>query len=205
MGNIFPPSFQETDINCSCVKGVNVIQQSHQVHCRLPQPGSHAQGDGRLQTMAVGTAKLSQECWIPSSGFAGDKVSQHSPPRPLFPLKLDFHKSLMDDGPCLASSLSLLGSLWVGNKGLSSYSISCSLDDEKKSCSGLQGGRWYISGGTATTKRKNFSSSFFLKKVSGVHYTAFFLLFPYNGEVNARQIKMRTSITEHLEQQQQTR
>lgn len=72
---------------------------------------------------------------------------------------------------------------------------------------GLQGGRWYISGGTvtATANRRKFSSSFFLKKMSGVHYATFVLFFPCNGKVNARHSMMKTSITEHLEQQQQTR
>lgn len=117
MGNIFPPSFQETDIKCSCVKGVNVTQQSHQVHCRLPKPATHAQGDGRLQTTVVGN----RPSWARNVGLhplvlLGTR-SLNTALTALFPLKFDFPKSLMDDGPCLASPLSWLGTLWTGNKG----------------------------------------------------------------------------------------
>lgn len=93
----------------------------------------------------------------------------------------------------------------MGNKGLSSYSLSSSLDESKKAALDSKEGSTIhiLTGGTvtATTKRKKFSSSFFLEKVSGPLHS----IFPDNGKVNAGQSKMKTSIAEHLEQQQQTR
>lgn len=127
--------------------------------------------------MAVGTAKLSQECWTPSSGFAGDKVSQHSPPRPLFPLKLDFHKSLMDDGPCLASSLSLLGSLRVGNKGFPAIAFPAVWMMRKKAALDSKEGGDIYQEALLQLRGENFLVPFSLKKCQ-VSTTQLFSAFP---------------------------
>lgn len=111
--------------------------------------------------------------------------------------------------------LSLNFVYWMVKKGISNHGLSSHLDEwEKPFPESKEGGDEICSltqaTVTATTKRWKLSSPSFSKKVSGVHFTVGFFLvlvfFSYNGKVKGRQNKkMKTSVTEHLEQQQQTK
>lgn len=140
---MFPPYFQDTDSNCSCVKCHRAKPQDRSVAGYQTQPPAHkVMGDYR--PLQWGHGKLSQQCWIQTSVFPVDKVSQESSQGLSYFQNLTFSKYLLDDSSCLASTVtcyysSILCTGWV-RKAFSTLPFPLFWTNRKIS-SWVQGGR----------------------------------------------------------------